>query len=66
MLDHKDGVSQIAKIVQNVDQLRSIAAVESDRRFVEDVQRADQARPKRCCQLDTLRLAAGKGGGHAA
>src|SRR5882724_8544582 len=66
VLDDQDGITQIAQIMQDVDELRGIAAVESDRRFVEDVKRPDQARAERRCQLNALGLATGEGRGHAA
>ena len=60
VLDHQDGVSQVAQVVQNLDQPMGIAAVQSDGRLIEDIQRPDQARAQRGRQLNALRLAAGE------
>ena len=60
VLDHQDGVSQVAQVVQNLDQAMSVAAVQSDGRLVQHVQRPYQPRAQRSRQLDALGLAARK------
>ncbi len=65
VLDDDDGVAQVAQLFQNANQAGGVARVQSDRRLVEDVERADQLRTKRCGQLNALRLAAGERGGKA-
>ena len=62
VLNHQDRVSQVAQIMQDIDEPVSVARVQSDGRFVEDIERADQPRAQRSRQLNTLRLTAGKSG----
>ena len=62
VLDHQDGISQVAQVVQNLDQAMGIAAVQSDGGLIQHVQRSHQPRPQRSRQLNALRLAAGKSG----
>src|ERR1700686_2068513 len=47
VLDDEDGVSQIAQVMQDLDEPVRIAAVQADRRLVEHVQCADQTRAER-------------------
>jgi len=63
VFDDENRVSQIAQAVQNLDQPIGVPAVQPDRRLVEHVERADQARTERSRQLDALRLASGESGG---
>ncbi len=65
VLDHDNGVSQVAELGQRVQQLVVIAGVQADRGFVEDVEHAHQAAADLPGQPDALHLAAGKGGGGA-
>ena len=58
VLDDEDRVSQIAQVVQDLDQPVRIAAVQADGRLVEHIQRADQTRTERSRQLNALRFAA--------
>ena len=60
VLDHDDGVAQIAQSDERVDQPPVVALVQTDRRLVEHVQRADQARADLAGQTDALRLATGQ------
>ncbi len=43
VLDDKDSVSQIAEVVQDINQLGRVAAVKADGRFIQYIQRTDQA-----------------------
>ena len=58
VLDHDDGVADVAHRDQRVDQLAVVALVEADRGFVEDVEHAHQLRADLRRELDALRLAA--------
>src|SRR5438128_2635793 len=58
MLDHEDGVSQIAQSLKRVEQGVVVALVQSDARLVEDVKHADKRRADLRGEADTLRLAA--------
>ena len=58
VLDHKNGVSQVAQVVQDLDESMRIAAVEADGGLVEHVQRADETRAKRSRELNALRFPA--------
>ena len=60
VLDDEDRVSQVAQVVQDLDQPMRVAAVQADGRLVEHIERADQARSERSCELDALRFAARK------
>ena len=62
VLHHHDGVAQSAQFFQDADQPSGIAAVQPDRRLVQHVAGAHQARAQRGGQLDALRLAAGERG----
>ena len=65
VLDHDQGVAQVAQPEQRVDQAAVVALVEADRRLVEDVEHAHQLRTDLRRQADALRLAAGEGVGRA-
>src|SRR5262249_22064311 len=60
VLDHEDAISQIAQVMQDLDQPVGIAAVESNGWLVEHIQRSNQARTERSRELNTLRLSAGE------
>src|SRR6185312_14116220 len=60
MFNYQDGISQVPKFVKDVDQPVGIAAVQSDRGFIQYVECAHQPRAKRRCKLNSLRLAPGK------
>ena len=59
----RNRVAEVAQPVQRVDQAPVVALVEADRRLVEHVQHADQARADLRRQADALRLAAGQRAG---
>ena len=58
MLDHHDGVAEIAQPPQGFEQAIVIARVQADRRFVEHVQHARQRAADLAGQANALRLAA--------
>ncbi len=60
VLDDENRVAQIAQTFENRDQPVRVARMQSDRRFIQHVQRADQMRAQRRRQLNALRFAAGK------
>ena len=53
-------ISEIAQLVEYANQPRSIAAMQTDGRLVQNVERAHQSRSQRGGQLNALRLAAGQ------
>src|SRR5262245_31237142 len=65
VLDDEDGVSLIAQLTEDRDEPQVVARVQSDRRLVEDVQRADERRAERRRQVDPLRFPAGQRRGEA-
>ena len=65
VLDHDQGVAQVAKPDQGFDQLLVVSLVEPDRRLVEDVEHSDQPRADLGGEPDPLRLSPGQGGGRA-
>src|SRR4051812_2197588 len=66
MLNHQDGIPQVAKIMQDLDKLGRVTTVKTDGRFVEHIERAHQAGAERGCELNALRFAAGQRRCHAA
>ncbi len=60
VLDHDHRVAEVAQPLQGPDQLRVVALVQADRRLVEDVEDADQARADLGREADPLRLPAGE------
>ena len=58
VLDHQHGVALLLQAAQGVDQPLVVALVQSDRRLVEDVAHADQARADAGGQPHALQLAA--------
>ena len=65
VLDDDERVAQVAQALKGGDELAVVALVQADRRLVEHVQDADEARTDLRGQADTLRLAARKGSGTA-
>ena len=65
VLDDDHRVAEVAQAGQRVDEAPVVALVQADRRLVEHVQRADEARPDLAGQPDALRLAAGQRAGRA-
>ena len=60
MLDDDHRIAQIAQFFQHGDQPVRIARMQTDTRFVEDIQRSYQTAAKRSSQIDPLALAAGQ------
>ena len=60
MLDHDDGVAEIAQLVKRGEQPLIVALVQTDARFVEDVEDAGELGADLRSEADALRLAAGK------
>jgi hypothetical protein len=58
VLDHDHGVAEVAQPLERGDQARVVALVEADRRLVEDVEDAHEARADLGGEPDPLRLAA--------
>ena len=58
MLDHDDGVAQIAQPPQRVEQPRIVALMQTDRRLVQHIEDARQARSDLAGQTDALAFAA--------
>ncbi len=58
MLDDDDRVAHVAQLRERVEQLLIVARVQADRRFVEDVEHADQAAADLPGQPNSLRFAA--------
>src|ERR1700687_2659732 len=47
VLNHQDRISEIAQVVQDLNQTVSVAAMQADGRLVEDVERSYQSRAQR-------------------
>ena len=60
VLDDEHRVAQVAQADQRVDEATVVALVQADRRLVEHVEHADQARADLGGQPDALRLTAGQ------
>jgi hypothetical protein len=56
VLDHDQGVAQVAQPLEGVDQLAVVALMEPDRGLIEDIEDAHQPRPDLGRQPDALRL----------
>ena len=65
VLDDEDGVAEVAELFQRLDEARVVALVQSDRRFIEDVQNPAQTRADLCGEADALTFATGERGGVA-
>ena len=65
VLDHDDGVAEVAQFFEDADEAAGVAGVQADGRLVEHVAGADQARAETGGELDALRFAAGERGGEA-
>ena len=66
VLDHEHRVAQVAQLAQRREEPGVVALVQADRRLVEDVEHADEARADLRGEPDALRLAAGERAGRAA
>ncbi|MNN82605.1 hypothetical protein D3C81_1995550 [compost metagenome] len=58
VLDHNHRVADVAQVLEGAEQPVVIALVQANRRFVEDVQHADQTGANLAGQADSLCLAA--------
>ena len=65
VFDDDDRVAEVAEFGECVEQPLVVARVEADRRFVEDVEHADEAAADLAGEADALRFAAGERGGGA-
>src|SRR6266581_6129448 len=65
VFDNQHSIAQIAERLENVDEPLRVAGMETDGRFVENVERADEMRTERSCKLNALRFSAGERGGQA-
>ena len=66
VLDDDHGVAEVAQLLERREQPRVVALMQPDRRLVEDVEHADEARADLRREADALRLAAGERLGRAA
>ncbi len=60
VLDHQNGVAEIAQVFESSQQTPIVAMVQSYRRFVENIEDAAQLRSDLSGQADTLSFSAGK------
>ena len=60
VLDHEDGVPEVAQPDHRVDQPLVVALVQADRRLVEHVEHADEPAADLAREPDALRLATGE------
>ena len=60
MFDDDEGIAQIAQVAQGVEEAVIIPLMEADRRFIENIEDADQARADLSGQADSLGFAAGQ------
>ena len=58
MLDHDDGVAEVAQALERAEQPRVVALVQADRGLVEDVHHAGESRADLAREADALRLTA--------
>ena len=65
VLDHDHGVAEVAQALQRFEQARIVALVQADRRLVEHVEHAGQARADLRGEADALALAARQRAGGA-
>ena len=60
VFDHQHGVAEVAQVLERAQQSLVVALVQADRRLVEDVHDAGQARAHLAGEPDALRFAAGQ------
>src|SRR5260370_42596849 len=65
MLHDKDGVAEVAQRFQDIDEASRVAWMQTDGRFIQNIERPDKVRPQRGGKLNALRFAAGKRRGQA-
>ncbi len=63
MLDHDHGIAEIAQPPQRIEQACIVALMQADRRLVEHIEHAGEARADLGRQANTLALAAGQRAG---
>src|SRR3989475_3449233 len=63
VLDDEHGVAEVAQALERVEEAPVVPLVQSDRRLVEDVEHADEARADLRRQTDALALSAREGPG---
>ena len=62
MFDDQERVSQISQAVERLDETTIVAGVESDRRFVEDIENTAQAASELAGEPNALRFPVGESG----
>ncbi len=60
VFDDEHGVADVAQVLQQTNQTIVVSRMQTDRRFVEHVERAHEGRAEIGCELNTLRFAARK------
>ena len=65
MFDHNNRIARITQLLQRVYKLDIILLVQTDTRFVKNIQHIYQLATNLCCQTDTLTLATRKTYGSA-
>ena len=58
MLYHNDGITQVAQMTQSVDQLVIIPLMQTDARFIQNIQNSHEGRTDLGCKADTLTFSA--------
>ena len=61
MFNHNHRITQRLQLAQNLYKQVGIPRMQTDARFIEDIQRTHQATTQRRCQVDTLAFTTGKG-----
>ena len=61
MLHHQNGISDIAEVFQGIDQTLIVALMQSNARFIQDVQYIHQLGSNLGSQTDSLGFSSGKG-----
>src|SRR5437764_4319051 len=60
VLDHKNGISEIAQFFERIQQATVVAMVKSDGRLVEDIEHAAKFGANLCGEANTLAFASGE------
>ena len=66
VLDDEDGIAEVAQVFESGEKTPVVAVVQSDGRFVENVENAAQLRSDLRGEADALAFSTGKRGGGAA
>lgn len=61
MFDNDHGISDIAKMFNESDEAVDVSWMESDARFVEDIESLDESSAEAGCQVDASRFASREG-----